>query len=512
MQGEDFYPCHKCRAFYKIFINRDISMGERILIISNEKRDVDLFEGILGSKGFDIEAISLSDEIEETILKDAYAVILADYDIIGNGSYNWIKILQENRSKSCFILYGEKIESDETSEILQKGVYGFVPRGLLSERIYDTILGGLENRKAFIEILGMIDELKVVNERLKKEKENLGTKNQELGFINRLSSEVAYDLNWNGILPRVLDAGLLKVIDVELFSILYRIDSKWNLSLYLSEKKINKETLERLKRNIADRYFTLSKESILIKEMTFHLYPSNVKVSSSSPISFSKPWILPLSLAGKPLGMLVILPKNKEELKKGKKELMSTISNILAMSLKNAQAYNRLKNMAVTDGLTGIYNHKALREFIKREFQRARRYDKPLSLVMIDVDGFKDINDSLGHQAGDYVLRELAGCLKNSVRNIDILARYGGDEFAILLPETDMRKAEVLVKRMLHAVRNHAFKWRSERIRVEISCGISNIGELEERENEEEFIHRADSRLYTAKQSRELLYPVSAEA
>jgi len=68
----------------------------------NEKRDVELFEGILGFKGFDIEAVSLSDEIEETNLKDAYAVILADYDLIGNSSYNWIKILQENKSKSCF--------------------------------------------------------------------------------------------------------------------------------------------------------------------------------------------------------------------------------------------------------------------------------------------------------------------------------------------------------------------------------------------------------------------------
>jgi len=498
-------------------------MGEKILIISNEKRDVELIEGALGSKGFDINAIPLSEKIEETILTDKYTAILADYDLIGNRSYNWLKILQENRSKSCFILYGGKIKSEKTSEMLQKGVYGFIPRGLLSESVHDTILRGLENRKAFIEILGMIDELRVVNKSLKREKDALGTKNQELGFINRLSSEVAYDLNWNMILPRILDAGLLKVINAELFSILYRIDSKWNLALYLSEKEINKETLERLKWDMVDRYFMLSKENILIKDITFHLYSSNlsvlraarqadIRVSSSSTISSSRLWIMPLSLAGKPLGMLAILPKAKKGLKNGKKELMSTISNILSMSLKNAQKYSRLKNMAVTDGLTGIYNQKALRDFIQREFQRAKRYIKPLSLIMIDVDDFKAINDSIGHQAGDYVLRELADCLKNLIRNSDILARYGGDEFAILLPETDMQKAEVLVERMSHAIRNHDFKWRSERIRIEISFGISTTVELKEVENEEEFVHRADTRLYTAKQSREILYPVSIEA
>ncbi|GAG17727.1 unnamed protein product, partial [marine sediment metagenome] len=106
--------------------------------------------------------------------------------------------------------------------------------------------------------------------------------------------------------------------------------------------------------------------------------------------------------------------------------------------------------------------------------------------------------------------QELAGCLKSSVRNTDIVARYGGDEFAILLPEAAVGKAEVLVKRMLDTIKNHAFEWGSERIKVEISYGISSTGELKKGEEEEEFIHRADSRLYNAKQSR--LYPVSKEA
>ena len=497
-------------------------MDKKILIVSNEKSDIKLVEELLGSKEFDIEAISPTDKIEEISLRGTYDVILADYDLIGNRAYKWIKILQESKSQTCFILYGEKISSDKTSEILQKGIYGFVPKGLLSERLYDTILGGLENRKAFIEILGMIDELKDFNERLTIEKEALKARNQELTFVNRLTNEIAYDLNWEKILPRILSAGLLKVVNPELISLLYRINSRWNLSIYSSEKENNQETLEMVKKDIAKEFFLLTRERISLKELSLSLYSSNLpvldksqkrdaNVSASSPISFSKAWILPLSLAEKPLGMLVILPKHKEALTKGKKELMSTISNILAMSLKNAQAYNRLRNMAVTDGLTGLYNHKALREFIKREFQRARRYDKYLSLVMIDVDGFKEINDTLGHQAGDYVLQELAHCLKSATRNTDILARYGGDEFAILLPETDMQKAEALAKRMLLAVRNHDFIYRSEGITVEISCGISTTGEIKEEGTEEAFIHRADSRLYRAKQSRGLFYSASAQ-
>jgi len=486
-------------------------MDERILVISDKKGDGELFEKILGSKGFDIEVMCLSDGIEVAILKDTYAAVLADYDLIGDRVYDWLGFFQESVSRACFILYGEAIEPDNVAELLQKGAFGLVPRALLSERIYDTVLGGLENRKALVDILGMVDALRDINETLEKEKDALRKKNQELGFINRLSSKVAYALNWDRILPRIMDAGLLKVIDPEMFSILYRIGNRWKLALHLSGKEINKETLERLKEDVAVRFLTLSGKKISTKDMDLHLYPANIRVSSSGTISFSSQCIRPLSLAGKVLGMIVIVPQGGKKPKKGLQELMSTISNILAMSLKNAQEYNRLKEMAVTDGLTGMYNQKGFGQFMKREFQRTRRYNKPLSLIMIDVDNFKSVNDSFGHQAGDRVLRELSGCLKRSVRQTDIVARYGGDEFAILLPETDMERAEMLVKRILHTIKHHAFEWRSERIKVEISHGVSTTLEIKKGQDEEELIHVADSRLYHMKRSSTLLRASSRE-
>ena len=481
-------------------------MAETILTITDKSGDLDLFKKILSHKGFDIHGISVFDEIEEMVLKDAFAAVFVDYDLIGDSAYDLIKFLQKNRSRSCIILYGENNKAENISELLQIGAYGFVPRALLSERIYDTILSGLENRKAFIEILGMIDELRDVNGCLEKEKEALMRKNHEIDFINRLSSEVAYDLNWNKILPRIIDAGLIRVIDSEFIGIIYRIGPKWNLALYLSENKINKKTLEGLKKDLVSRFCDLSKIKISIKEMDFNLYPSKIKVSFSSPISFSKPATgRLLSVAGKPLGMLYILPENKEKLRNGLGELMSTISNILAMSLKNAQENQSLKEMAVTDGLTGIYNHKGFMDFMQREFQRARRYDKPLALIMIDVDDFKVINDSFGHQAGNFFLCELADCLMSSVRNNDIVTRYGGDEFAILLPETGKDKAEMLMKRILRNIKNHSFEWGTEKIEIEVSHGIFSINEIKKGKGEDEFIRGADLRLYNMKRSRNLL-------
>ncbi len=481
-------------------------MNEKILVISNQTKDKNLFKHILESRGFDVMTITLLEGVENILLDNEFSAILVDYDHVGNHASNWINLLQENRSQACVILYGEDKKAEKISEILQTGVYGFISRSNISKRLYETILGGIENRKSFIEIFRMMNDLKNINESIEKEKEDLRKKNQELNFINRLTSEAAYDLNWGMILPRILNTGFLNVLNPALFGMLYRIGSKWNLAFHLSEKEINKKILDRLKEEMIQTFSSISGESISIKDSDVHLYSSDIKISSAEAISLAKQVVLPLSLAGYPLGMISILPKNNDEYNDEKMELLSTVSNILAMSLKNAQEYHKLKEMAVKDGLTGILNRKGFQGFIQKEFHSATRYHKPLSLIMIDVDNFKKINDSFGHQAGDVVLRELSECLIGSTRQSDIVSRYGGDEFVILLPNTDIKQAEMLLKRVLSDVGNHVFEWESKKLSITISCGISTAGELKNHETEEDLISKADVRLYHAKHSQNLKY------
>ncbi len=198
-------------------------MTDKILIFSNKRTDLALLEDLLGSRDFAVVKTSGFKTMDKAIERNGFSAIVADLDYAGDQALAWLTLLEEKRSKSCLIVYGESMDANQVAEIVQKGAYAFIPRSLLSERIHDTLLGGLENRKAFVEILGMMDELKQANESLVKERTAMEEKNEELAVINRLSREVAYDRNWNRILPRIFDAGISKVIDPEFLSILYRI-------------------------------------------------------------------------------------------------------------------------------------------------------------------------------------------------------------------------------------------------------------------------------------------------
>lgn len=138
--------------------------------------------------------------------------------------------------------------------------------------------------------------------------------------------------------------------------------------------------------------------------------------------------------------------------------LFDVISTVLEKnrSRKESQELHRqLKEEAARDGLTGLRNHRYLLAALGKEYQRAQRYGRPLSLLMIDLDGFKSINDSLGHQKGDRVLIRVAELLAKTVRSVDLIARYGGDEFVILLPETKPKAAVRLAQRILKSIREN---------------------------------------------------------
>jgi diguanylate cyclase (GGDEF)-like protein len=137
--------------------------------------------------------------------------------------------------------------------------------------------------------------------------------------------------------------------------------------------------------------------------------------------------------------------------------------------------YQKMVRLATTDGLTGLTNHRTFQENLAREVHRACRYGRPLSLVLMDIDHFKKFNDTYGHPVGDLVLREIAGCIRRSLRVNDLPARYGGEEFAVIVPETDREGVIITAERIRTTIEAHRITTDSLTLQVTVSLGCATL-------------------------------------
>jgi diguanylate cyclase (GGDEF)-like protein len=182
-------------------------------------------------------------------------------------------------------------------------------------------------------------------------------------------------------------------------------------------------------------------------------------------------------------------------------ELLMAASNQVGIALENARLFEETRVLSITDGLTALYNRRYFMERLAEEFDRTKRYKRPLSLIFIDIDHFKKFNDTNGHPEGDLLLRSFAEIMKKFARKYDVVARYGGEEFIIILPETDREMAKITAERLRSEVEKTNFKGAQTQPlgRVTISSGVASF--QENTASFEELIKMADDAMYRAKEA-----------
>ncbi|MBT9147013.1 MAG: putative diguanylate cyclase YcdT [Syntrophomonadaceae bacterium] len=177
---------------------------------------------------------------------------------------------------------------------------------------------------------------------------------------------------------------------------------------------------------------------------------------------------------------------------------LETLTHQIAAVLESAQLYEKIELLSITDGLTGLFNRRHFGTKLTEDISRARRYDYLLSLIMIDIDHFKKVNDTYGHPQGDIVLKEIAELLKKDLRAGDVAARYGGEEFVVIYPYTDTELAAVAAERLRTLVEKHPFPGQDSPLKVTISLGVATFPS-QEVTDEDSLISQADKQLYKAK-------------
>jgi len=196
---------------------------------------------------------------------------------------------------------------------------------------------------------------------------------------------------------------------------------------------------------------------------------------------------------------VVILFRGGEPFSVPEQQIVEIFAAQVAMLLGQLTAREQIRSLADTDDLTGVANKRWLRRRLPQEVERARVYSLPLSVLMVDVDDFKEINDRHGHTVGDVVLSELCGAVREILRPPDFFARFGGDEFAVILPHTDIQGARAAAERILHRVRSVAIAGdEEETIRCSVSIGAADF---RPGDTAADLLRRADERLYQAKRS-----------
>lgn len=333
----------------------------------------------------------------------------------------------------------------------------------------------MEPREAFEKVQ---DELRRANDELTRKQVELETIYETVGIIHS-----TLDIREVG---RIIKNILNKILKVNAYTLMV-YDNVVKDFVFQTGQGFSKDTKEEI--------FSRVKESNGAWLNSPGAHDKN-KTISKEKLSFM---CIPLRAHNRLVGGFCTLTETANKLTEEDIELISVVATQMALAVENSMLYEMTKKLAITDGLTELYNYRYFQKQLANELSRAKRYNRPLSVIMLDVDDFKNYNDTYGHPRGDEALREIARILSNNSRESDIVARYGGEEFVVILPETDEKGAFCVAEKIKDATASHLFFGKKKRDEhMTLSLGVAQ--NAEQLSNIRSLIKAADEALYQSKQ------------
>lgn len=199
------------------------------------------------------------------------------------------------------------------------------------------------------------------------------------------------------------------------------------------------------------------------------------------------------------IGVINVSRPTTEAFSQQERETLRAVSHLIGMQIANAQLFCEIKEQSVKDALTELYNRRDGEDAIKREFNRSQRFDRQFSVMIIDIDHFKKYNDRYGHPQGDVILKEFAALVSSTLRDVDYIARWGGEEFLVILPNTEESGAVQVAEKICRNVRRHPFPKRSSQPKRHFTVSIGVATYPEQGQSVDTLIEAADKALYDAK-------------
>jgi diguanylate cyclase (GGDEF)-like protein len=361
-------------------------------------------------------------------------------------------------------------------------------------------------------ILLLTDEMTEsgVTIRTKKYRQEIDSTSDQLTLLNRELKRRIYD--FHNLFQISIDLTSILEVDNLINSYLNTLIGQLrikNTFLYLHDdnssaeltmmkaKGVDEDELSNLKFHITDtivkEVFQKNQPVIIADELTSLKEIEKFRMLDAEVIT-------PLIHSHKLIGLLILGMKiNGEPYNQTDIEMVTLITNIVAVAIANARLYEKVKESSITDELTTLFNYRYFRIRLRDEVFRSQRTNRPISLIILDVDNFKNYNDTLGHPAGDQVLKQIASILKSCIRDTDVGARYGGEEFCVIMPEENQDGARALCERLRQRVEDYPFFKEEIQPLGKLTVSLGAATYPTDAAMIKELLVRADKALYRAK-------------
>jgi len=443
-----------------------------ILVLDDERTIRETLAAILEDEGYKVTTAGKGKEAIEEAKKATFNLAIVDFKLPDMDGLLVVNALKEINPELYVLMITAYATMETTIKALRGGAYDFILKPFEPDYIELVIKKALEKQRLTAER----DEL------LK----NLQIEKGKLEIILQIGQTMNAILN-SDALTNFLVTKVSEVAGAEKVSLV--LVDKSNGKLYIkSARGLRPEVIENTQIKIGEGIvgWVVAKETPLL---VTDIEKDARTLQENRPGYKTKSFLsLPLKVKDRVIGVFNLADKvSGEVFTEDDLKFLSVIINQAAIQLEKVELYEEASHLAITDPVTGIFNHRYFQEHLTEEISRAERYLHPLSLLMVDIDSFKSYNDKYGHQTGDFILREIAQAMKINLRKVDVISRYGGEEFTIILPETKAEQAYIVAEKIRKKV---------ETIGLTISIGVA---EYQKTMDKDKLIKEADEALYQAK-------------
>lgn len=463
----------------------------KLLVVDDDRAIREMIHDVL--EGPELE-VSLAHDGKQALAFlewDFYNVVIIDLRLPDLDGLSLLRQLKQRTPDTEAVILSAYADLSSAVEALRLGACDYLRKplediGLLRK----TVERALERQELVLANRYLMDEVSRANRELQRQRRRELRRLEEVGLA--LAGALQRD-DVLEVLQRAVSAALscdllaLYLFNVELGGPSLRVHSQWPLPDNLLQ------ALHQAAKDVSTPLEAVERAAVNAEVTVLPAQPAPAPAALGTIVSSR------LATRGTCLGLVTVAAERAAAFAPEEVQLLRILCNQAAVALENARLFQQAQFLATRDGLTGLLNHRSFYQRLEEEIGRSKRHNIPLSLVLLDADCLKRMNDQYGHLTGDELLRIFARLIASGVRRGDVVARYGGDEFAILLPHTTPEAATALCERLRRRIETHQFVVGEQTEQIGASFGVAGFDPLLDAEDSAEVVRRADEALYKAK-------------